>query len=130
SGNSRRFTTSVLHASRQYLHTGSPVPTTDPKQRWLTVVHNHPKTMVAGDFFVVITATFLTLCAFVVMEIGSRHMLHHNVTAHPTAERTLRQFREALRPISVPLRHARSWPRLFADVDKGLMNHRKAFLLI
>ena len=52
--------------------------------------------MVACDFFVVITATFRTLYVFVVIEIGSRQILHHNDTAHPTSEWTLQQFREAL----------------------------------
>jgi transposase InsO family protein len=33
---------------------------------------------------------------FVIMEVGTRRILHHNVTAHPTAEWTLQQFREAL----------------------------------
>jgi hypothetical protein len=55
--------------------------------------------MVAGDFFVVIAATFRTLYVFIVMEIGSRQILHQNVTAHPTAEWTLQQFREARRAI-------------------------------
>jgi hypothetical protein len=50
----------------------------------------------ACDFFVVISATFRTLYVLVVMEIGSRRILHHNVTAHPTAEWTPQQFREAL----------------------------------
>jgi transposase InsO family protein len=30
------------------------------------------------------------------MELGTRRILHHNVTANPTAEWTLQQFREAL----------------------------------
>jgi putative transposase len=47
-------------------------------------------------FFVVVTSTFRTLYVFVIMELGSRRILHHNVTAHPTAEWTLQQFREAL----------------------------------
>jgi hypothetical protein len=73
------------------------VRTPDPKQRWLTFVRNHAKVMVACDFFVVITATFRTLYVFVVIEIGSRKIVHQNVTAHPTAEwTTLQQFREAL----------------------------------
>lgn len=33
---------------------------------------------------------------FVIMDLGTRRILHHNVTAHPTAEWTLQQFREAL----------------------------------
>ena len=50
----------------------------------------------ACDFFVVATATFRFLYAFVIMEIGTRRIVHHNVTAHPSAEWTLQQFREAL----------------------------------
>ena len=68
----------------------------DPKQRWLTFVHNHAQVIVASDFFVVITATFRTLYVFVSMDVGTRRLLHHNVTAHPTAEWTLPQFRETL----------------------------------
>ncbi len=73
-----------------------PVRAPDPKQRWLTFVHNHAKVIVACDFFVVITATFRTLYVFVLMDVGTRRILHHNVTAHPTAEWTLQQFRETL----------------------------------
>jgi hypothetical protein len=80
----------------KYLHRDPPTRTPDPKQRWLTFLRNHAKVMVACDFFVVITATFRTLNVFVVIEIGSRQILHYNVTAHPTAEWALQQFREAL----------------------------------
>ena len=62
----------------------------------LTFVRNHAKVMVACDFFVVITGAFRTLYVFVIIEIESRRVLHHNVTVHPTAEWTLQQFREAL----------------------------------
>jgi len=97
------------------------VRTPDPKQRWLTFVRNHAKIISACDFFAVITAAFRTLYVFVVMEIGSRQVLHHHVTAHPTAEWTLQQFREAL-PGDHPYRfliHDRD--SLFAkEVNQGL----------
>jgi hypothetical protein len=72
------------------------VRTPDPKQRWLTFVRNHAQVMLACDFFVVVTATFRILYVFVIMEVGTRRILHHNVTANPTAEWTVQQFREAL----------------------------------
>src|SRR5690606_13481717 len=80
----------------KYLRSDGPVRTPDPKQRWLTFVHNHARVMVAADFFVVITATFRTLYVVVILELGTRRILHYNVTAHPTTEWTLQQFREAL----------------------------------
>ena len=112
-----------LRSVGKYLRKDRPVRTPDPKQRWLTFVRNHAKVMVACDFFVVITATFRTLYVFVVIEIGSRKIVHQNVTAHPTAEWTLQQFREAL-PGDHPYRfriHDRD--SIFAkDVDQGLAN--------
>src|SRR5215468_3170364 len=105
----------------KYLRRPRPVHTPDPKQRWLTFVRNHAKVMVACDFFVVITATFRTLYVFLVIEIGSRKILHQNVTAHPTAAWTLQQFREAL-PGDHPYRfliHDRD--SIFAaEVEQGL----------
>src|SRR5438552_13349597 len=41
-------------------------------------------------------AKFSVLHVFVAMEIGSRRILHSNVTEHPTAEWTTQQFREVL----------------------------------
>jgi transposase InsO family protein len=80
----------------KYLRSGGPVRTPDPKQRWLTFVHNHAKVIVACDFFVAVTASFRILHVFVILELGTRRIVHHNVTAHPTTEWTLQQFREAL----------------------------------
>jgi len=65
-------------------------------QRWTTFVRNHAQAIVACDFFVSVTASFHVLYVFVAMEIGSRRILHSNVTAHPTAEWTTQQFREFL----------------------------------
>jgi putative transposase len=63
---------------------------------WRTFVKNHAQGIVACDFLVAVTARFQVLFVFVVMEIGSRRILRYNVTAHPTADWTLQQFREAL----------------------------------
>jgi putative transposase len=65
-------------------------------QRWATFVHNHAKAIVACDFFISVTATFRVLYVFIAMEVGSRQILHVNVTDHPTAEWTVQQFREFL----------------------------------
>jgi len=65
-------------------------------QRWQTFVRNHAKSIMACDFLVAVTARFRVLYVFVVMEVGSRRILHCNVTAHPSADWTLQQFREAL----------------------------------
>jgi hypothetical protein len=103
----------------KYLRRDGPVRTPDPKQRWLTFVRNHSKVIVACDFFVVITAAFRTLYVLVVMEIGSRRILHQNVTAHPTAEWTLQQLREAL-PGDHPYRFdPRSRPHLLRGSRQG-----------
>lgn len=64
--------------------------------RWATFVRNHAKGIVACDFMVSVTASMQLLYVFVAMEVGSRRILHTNVTAHPTAEWTLQQFRECL----------------------------------
>jgi hypothetical protein len=62
----------------------------------LTFVRNHAKAIVACDFFVVVTASFRLLYVFVVPDQGTRRVLHHNVTDHPTADWTLQQFRDTL----------------------------------
>ena len=67
----------------------------DSSQRWATFVRNHAKAIIAADFLTVVTARFQFLYVFVVMEVGTRKILHVNVTTHPTAEWTL-QFREAI----------------------------------
>ena len=54
-------------------------------QRWSTFVQNHANAIVACDFFVSVTASFRILYVFIAMEVGSRRILHCNVTQHPTA---------------------------------------------
>src|SRR5258708_23636776 len=61
--------------------------------RWSTFVHNHAEAVLACDFFVTITARFRTLYVFVILDVGTRRIVHWNVTDHPTAAWTVQQFR-------------------------------------
>ena len=65
-------------------------------QRWSTFLRNHAKAIVACDFFVAVTATFRLFYVLVLIEHGSRRLVHFNVTQHPTAAWTLQQLREAI----------------------------------
>jgi putative transposase len=65
-------------------------------QNWRTFVRNHAQSIVACDFLVVVTARFRTLYVFLLMEVGTRRIVHCNVTTHPTAAWTLQQLREAI----------------------------------
>jgi putative transposase len=65
-------------------------------QNWNTFVRNHARALLACDFMVAITVRFRVIYIFVVMEIGSRRILHCNATPYPTAEWTIQQLREAI----------------------------------
>jgi putative transposase len=64
-------------------------------QRWSTFLRNHARAIVACDFFVAVTATFRLFYVLVLIEHGSRRLVHFNITQHPTAAWTLQQLREA-----------------------------------
>src|SRR5947209_3680432 len=64
-------------------------------------ISDHAHQMVACDFFVSVTACFRLLYVFVALEIGSRRLIHFNLTEHPTADWTLQQRREALPAIRI-----------------------------
>ncbi len=64
-------------------------------QTWRTFVRNHAKEVWACDFLTQYTAFFDVVYIFVVMEIGSRRIIHANVTANPTLLWVKQQFREA-----------------------------------
>jgi transposase InsO family protein len=66
-----------------------------PSQNWRTFLENHVKTMVSVDFFTVPTIRFQVLYVFLVLAHDRRRIVHFNVTAHPTAEWTAQQLREA-----------------------------------
>jgi putative transposase len=65
-------------------------------QSWSTFVRNHARALVACDFMVAVTARFHVIYILVVMEIGSRRILHCDATPYPTAEWTIQQLCEAI----------------------------------
>ena len=66
-----------------------------PSQAWRTFLRNHVVCLASVDFFVVPTATFGLLFAFIVLHHERRRIVHFGVTAHPTSLWTSRQIREA-----------------------------------
>jgi hypothetical protein len=56
---------------------------------------SHLQQLVSIDFFTVPTIRFQVLYVFLVLGHDRRRILHCNVTAHPTAEWTGQQLREA-----------------------------------
>jgi hypothetical protein len=66
-----------------------------PSQTWRTFLENHLKNMVSVDFFTVPTIRFQILYVFLVLAHDRRRILHCAATAHPTAEWTAHQLREA-----------------------------------
>jgi transposase InsO family protein len=73
-----------------------------PSQTWRTFLENHVKSTVSIDFFTVPTIRFQVLYVFLVLAHDRRRIVHFNVTAHPTAEWTGQQLREAFPFEQVP----------------------------
>ena len=66
-----------------------------PSQTWRAFLNNHVQDLVSIDFFTVPTANFRVLFVLVVLAHHRRHVVHFNVTEHPTAEWTGQQMVEA-----------------------------------
>ena len=73
-----------------------------PSQTWRTFLDNHVDCIAGIDFFTVPSATFRILYVFVVLSHDRRHIVHFNVTAHPTARWTVQQMVEAFPFDSAP----------------------------
>ena len=73
-----------------------------PSQTWRTFLANHVNDLVSVDFFTVPTIRFQILYVFLVLAHDRRRIVHVNVTAHPTAEWTGQQLRDAFPWNSVP----------------------------
>src|SRR5207248_3387571 len=87
-----------------------------PSQSWRTFLQNHVKDLVSVDFFMVPTIRFQILYVFLVLAHERRRILHFAVTAHPTAEWTAHQLREAFPWDTAPRFLLRDHDRIFGDV--------------
>jgi putative transposase len=63
-----------------------------PSQTWRTFLTNHVRDLVSIDFFTVPIAGLHVLFVFVVLAHHRRHVLHFNITEHPTAAWTAQQI--------------------------------------
>jgi len=86
-----------------------------PSQTWRTFLDNHLKNMVSVDFFAVPTIRFQILYVFLVLAHDRRRILHFAVTAHPTAEWTAQQMREAFPWDTAPRYLLRDRDRIFGQ---------------
>jgi hypothetical protein len=96
---------------------------TPPSQTWRTFLENHADCIAGIDFFTVPTATFRILYVFIVLSHDRRHIVHFNVTAHPSAQWTAQQLVEAFPFDSAPrVCYAIGMPFMviwFADVSRA-----------
>ncbi|MFO7742366.1 MAG: integrase core domain-containing protein [Anaerolineae bacterium] len=65
------------------------------KQTWATFLRSHASKIWACDFLQAYDLFFRTVFVFVIIELGSRRMVHFGVTRNPTDEWTPQQLREA-----------------------------------
>ena len=70
-------------------------PRRPPSQTWRTFLTNHISALSAIDFFTVPTVTGRVLFVFVVLLHHRRHIVHFNITEHPTAAWTAQQVIDA-----------------------------------
>lgn len=66
-----------------------------PNQNWNTFLKNHSQEIWACDYFGVTNIFFRQLYASVIVELGSRRIIHVGITKHPTDEWTAQQLKEA-----------------------------------
>ena len=86
-----------------------------PSQTWRTFLENHLKSLVSVDFFTVPNLRFQILYVFLVLAHDRRRILHFGVTAHPTAEWTAQQLRNAFPWDTTPRYLLRDRDRIFGN---------------
>jgi transposase InsO family protein len=110
-------TTTIKKDWRQFRSTHSPSPT------WSVFLKNYAPNVWACDFLPVIDLFFRQVCLFFIVELGSRRVVHFNVTPHPTDEWVAQQLWEATpfgqRPRFLIRDRDRTYGQHFAAVAKG-----------
>ncbi len=66
-----------------------------PGQRWATFLRNHAHETWACDFLQTYDVLFRPICAFFLIELGSRRVVHVGVTRSPSCAWVTQQLREA-----------------------------------
>jgi putative transposase len=66
-----------------------------PNQNWATFLRNHASQIWACDFLQTYDIFFRTVFVFVIIELGSRRVVHFGVTRNPTDKWAAQQWREA-----------------------------------
>jgi len=90
-------------------------PRKPPSQTWHTFLNNHLKILVSVDFSPCQRSAF-RCCTFLVLAHERRRVVHfNNVTAHPTAEWTAQQLREAFPFDRIPRYLLRDRDKIFGD---------------
>jgi transposase InsO family protein len=95
----------------------------EPRQTWATFLRNHADEIRACDFLQTYDVFFRTLFLFVIIELGSRRLVHFGVTKNPTDAWLAQQLREAT-PFALGPRYLirdndTKYGRLFARVASG-----------
>lgn len=70
----------------------------DPSQKWSAFLRTHARGIVATDFATACTIRFQRLYVIFFLEIGSRRVVHWNLTASPDERWTANQFKEIFGP--------------------------------
>jgi putative transposase len=79
--------------NQKYIHEVRKLGT--PKQTWATFLRNHASEIWSCDFLQTYDLFFRAVFVFVIIELGSRRLVHFSVTRNPTDAWVAQQLREA-----------------------------------
>ena len=91
-------------------------PQRPPSQTWRTFLTNHLASAASMDFFTVPTLTGRVLFVFVVLSHRRRHIVHLNITDHPTATWAAQQVIDAFPNDTAPRWLHRDRDRIYGEI--------------